>query len=43
MNFTFIQRVRNKIKVNKKASITIDKSVKMVDCGVLIRGKYSFT
>jgi len=39
MNFTFIQRVRNKIKVNKKASITIDKSVKMVDCRVLIRGK----
>jgi len=39
MNFTFIQRVRNKIKVNKKASITIDKSVKMVDCSVLIRGK----
>ena len=38
MNFTFIQRVRNKIKVNKKASI-IDKSVIMVDCSVLIRGK----
>ena len=39
MNFTFIQRVRNKIKVNKKASIIIDKSVIMVDCSVLIRGK----
>jgi acetyltransferase-like isoleucine patch superfamily enzyme len=39
MSFTFIQRLRNKIKVNKKSNINISKSVKIVGCKILIRGE----
>jgi len=38
MSFSFIQKLRNKIKVDKSSSITIEKSVKIVGSTVLIRG-----
>lgn len=41
MNFTFIQRMRNKIRTDKTSFIQIKKSVKMVACKILIRGKDS--
>ncbi len=39
MSFTFIQRLRNKIKVDKTSTISIAKSAKIVACHILLRGK----
>lgn len=39
MSFSLIQRFRNKIKVDKTSNIVIDKSVKIVACRILVRGK----
>ena len=39
MSFSLIQKLRNKIKVNKTSSIAIAKSAKIVGCHILLRGK----
>ncbi len=41
MSFTLIQRLRNKIKIDNSSTIEIAKSVKIVGCHILIRGKKS--
>ena len=37
-NFTFIQKVRNKIRVDKRALLDISNSAKIVNCSITIRG-----
>lgn len=39
MSFSLIQRFRNKIKVDGASNIAVAKSVKIVGCRILVRGK----
>ena len=39
MSFSLIQKLRNKIKIDKSSTIVLSQSVKIVDCTVLIKGK----
>jgi len=38
-NFSFLQRFRNKIRVDKSTILSIAKSSKIVDCSITIKGK----
>jgi len=39
MSLNFIQKLRNKIKIDKTSTIDVAKSVKIVGCHILVRGK----
>lgn len=39
IHFTFFQRVRNKIRVDKSTKLILAKNVKLVGCKITIRGK----
>lgn len=38
-NFTFIDKIRNKIKIDKSSKVFIGKNIKMSKCHVIIKGK----
>lgn len=38
-NFTFMQKIRNKIKIEKSSNIKLGKHIKLVGCKITIRGK----
>jgi len=39
MSFKLIDHIRNKIRVNNSATLSIDKSAKLVGCKIVIKGK----
>ena len=38
-NFTLIQKIRNKIRIEKSSKIQLGKNVKLVGCKIIIKGK----